>query len=530
MDNVWTLVEDLKDLKRPSYRNVSAGTTGLSAAGTVLGTGGPGFGQWNFSAPGPLPSTVQPYFLPDPEYPSGVYLLTGEGGRIPLCENLPLHERALDFQDKIRGLQSFSVRFEGQNALLSGVKFRQPREPGISGKAMILALFCLTLILCRGLALREPRTICLALLTAAGLILRWNTLRNYWNVPLEGDAAGYWGLASSLKLLNPFANGTREPVFVWLLWLAKNLFGDSERSSRLVSLLFSCSLIPMTWLLVQRMRLGTATCLIAACLAAFNPFSIFMSAQGLQLELFTFLILAFAALWLDGRTAASGAAGAALILTRIQSAAAVFPLVLLSAWRSGRPTRKIMPYFILPAAALAVLLVTAKINTGSFTGNLDHAARYYTAAEINGDPEIVKGSENMTLGKYLFSRGALPRLALKTVEGYFQILFNPFNPFNKIFLNSHYSKAWNLLLLPFFWAGLWTFISDAKRRSSLWLPLLFLSALPALQDEFREPRLLFHAAPFFFILCAAGVQRAAAAFSPGGRFFPSRFLPGKPGL
>jgi len=456
--------------------------------------------------------------------------LTGEGGRIPLCENLPLHERALYFQDKIRGLRSFSVRFEGQNALLSGVKFRQPRETGISGKGIILALFCLTLILCRGLVLREPRTICLALLTAVGFILRWKTLCNYWNVPLEGDAAGYWGLASSLKLLNPFANGTREPVFVWLLWLAKNLFGDSERSSRFISLLFSCSLIPMTWLLGQRMRLGTAVCLIAAGLAAFNPFSIFMSAQGLQLELFTFLILAFSALWLDGRAAASGAAGAALILTRIQSAAAVFPLGLISAWRSGRPTRKIMPYFIPPVLALAVLLVTAKINTGSFTGNLDHAARYYTAAEINGDPEIVKGSENMTLGKYLFSRGALPRLALKTVEGYFQILFNPFNPFNKIFLNSHYSKAWNLLLLPFFWAGLWTFISDGKRRRALWLPLFFLSALPALQDEFREPRLLFHAAPFFFILCAAGIQRAAEAVSTGGRFFPSKFFPGKPGL
>jgi hypothetical protein len=125
----------------------------------------------------------------------------------------------------------------------------------------------------------------------------------------------------------------------------------------------------------------------------------------------------------------------------------------------------------------------------------------------------------MTLGKYLFSRQALPRLALKTLKGWFQILFNPFNPFNRIFLNSHYARAWNFLLLPFFWTGLWLFLSDGKRRYFLWLPLFFLNALPALQDQFREPRLLFHAAPFFFVLCAAGLQPAAAAFYGAGKLF-----------
>ncbi|MDO8805199.1 MAG: glycosyltransferase family 39 protein [Elusimicrobiota bacterium] len=527
VENDWVLFEDLQGMKSPTHGSVSADAVGLSAAGTVIGVGGRGWGQWNFAAPGPLPSTIEPFFLPPPGSGSGVYLVTGRDGRVPLIEDLPLHHRAINFQDKVRGLKAFSVRFEGTGAVLSSVRFHQPVDQGISRKGLFLALFCLALILARGLALRETHTAALAVITAAGLILRWTALSNYWNVPLEGDATGYWGLAHTLKLANPFANGTREPVFIWLLWLAKALFGDSDRSARFLSLIFSCSVIPMTWLLGKRLQLGASACLLAAGLAAFNPFSVFMSPQGLQLELFTFLILGFSALWLCGRSGAAGAVGAALILTRLQSAAAVFPLGVIAAWRLRGTTGKAMHYFILPSLALAILLAAAKANTGSYTGNLDHAARYYTAAEVNGDPESGKGAADMTLGRYFFSRDALPRLAIKTLNGYFQILLNPFNPFNRIFLNSHYAKAWNLLLFPFLWLGLWVFFSDAGRRAFLWLPLLFLSALPALQDQYREPRLLFHAAPFFFLLCAAGVQRALSSglFSSLRRSFFARPLP-----
>ena len=529
VENRWELSEDLKDLKKPAYPRVSASAVGLSAEGSVIGAGGPGWGQWNFAAPGPLPSTIQAFFLPPDGSRSGVYLLTESGTRLPLIENTPLRNRALNFQDKVKGLRSFSVRFEGTGAVLSEVRFIQPLETGGRGKALLLALFCLSLVLARGLALREYNTAALALITAAGLFLRWTALCNYWDMPLEGDAVSYWNYARSLKLAAPFANGTREPVFIWLVRLSEALFGDSQRSSRFLTLIFSCSLIPMTWLLAKRLRLGAAACLAAAGLAALNPFSVFMSVQGYQLEFFTFLILVFSTLWLKGSLAASGAAGALLILTRIQSAAAVLPLAALAAWRLRGRLRGVLPYFIPPVVALAVLLASAKANTGSFTGNLDHAARAHTAIDRTGDPAQLKGTEDVTLGKYLFSGGAVPRLAARTAKGYFQILCNPSDPFNRIFLNSHYSKRWNLLLFPFLWAGLWVFFSDAGKREALLLGLLFLSALPALHDQIREPRILFHAAPFFFVLCAAGLEKALTSglfsrlygfFSAPGRFWP----------
>lgn len=523
VENRWTLAEDLEGMKKPAYPGVAAANSGLSAGGTVIGVGGPGWGQWNFAVPGPLPSTVQPFFLPPDGSRSGVYLLTGGDRRVPLTEDLPLRGRALNFGEKVAGLRAFSIRFEGTGALLSGVKFFEPREPGSSGKGLFLALFCLALVFIRGLLLRETATAALALVTAGGLLLRWAALANYWDVPLEGDAGSYWNHALALRAANPFANGTREPVFIWLVRLAKALFGDSERSSRFLTLIFSCSVIPMTWLLAKRLELGALACLFAAGLAAFNPFSVFMSVQGYQLEVFTFLILVFCALWLDGRLGAAGAAGAVLVLTRIQAAAAVFPLAAAAAWRLRGQTGKVMPYFIPPLLALTLLLASAKVNTGSFTGTLDHAARAHTAIDRTGDPAQLKGTENVTLGSYLFSGTAFPRLALRTLKGYFQVLCNPYNPFNRIFLNSHYSRPWNLLLFPFFWIGLLTFFADAKKREALLLALLFLSALPALQDQIREPRILFHAAPFFFILCAAGIERALASglFSRARAAFPA---------
>ncbi|MBI4656602.1 MAG: glycosyltransferase family 39 protein [Elusimicrobia bacterium] len=532
IQTTWTLAEDFQNFQKPSHVNLSAGSAGLSAGGLVIGVNPvrnppcpkgtaaaasgrlisngvneQGWVQWNFAAPGALPSTIQLFFLPDMQFPSGVYLVTDKGNRIPLCKNLPVRNRSFNIQNKITGLSSFAIRLEGQNAVLKEIKFRQSGNPAMPLKCFFPLMLCLTLFFLRGVILRKPFVAILSVITAAGLILRCMMFYNYWNMPLEGDAVGYWNYARFLKISTPFNTGPREPLFIWLLWLAKTLFGDSERTSRFLTLFFSCSIIPMTWMLARRLGMKISAH-IAAIFAAINPFSVFMSVQGLQLEFFTFLILVFSSLWLEKRTSSSGAAGAALILTRIQSAAAVFPLALITALKSRQKPGQVFVLFLLPALTLALVLVAAKANTGRFTGNLDHAARYYAAAETKGDPGMAQSMGDMNLEKYLFSGNAVFRLALKTAEGYFQIIFNPFNSFNRIFLNSHYSRPWNILLLPFLWSGLWFFLSGRGNRSFLWLPLFFLSALPALHDQFREPRLLFHAAPFFFITCASGLEWA----------------------
>jgi hypothetical protein len=96
-------------------------------------------------------------------------------------------------------------------------------------------------------------------------------------------------------------------------------------------------------------------------------------------------------------------------------------------------------------------------------------------------------------------------LAGKTLRGYAEIFFNPQNSFNRIFLNSHYALAWNLVFLPFFWVGLGACLRRKEGRWFLVSLLLFLNVLPFFQEMFREPRLLFHAAPWVAVVTAAGL-------------------------
>ena len=367
-----------------------------------------------------------------------------------------------------------------------------------------------------------------SVLVFAGFVLRWNVFSGYYNVSLEGDAPGYFGLAHLLSWTNPWFTGVREPAFIWLLKLGLTFFGDSERSARFMTLIFSCALIPLTYLLARASK-QTALCgITAAGLTAFNPFSIFMSVQGLQLELFTALVLIFSYAWLKEKALVPGLAGAILSVTRIQSVLAVVPLALFDVYKSKKRFRTACLFLVPVMLILVPYLAVVKHHTGSFTANLDHVARYFQKAE-QGNPDTAGGvmeRKNITLGEYIFSKKSLLVFSRRFFEGYLEILFNPLNPFNKIFLNSHYARNWNLIFLPFFWFGLAKYLLSGDNRRFLLLPALFMSVLPAWQNYFAEPRLLFHVAPFFAVITAHGMTSAASR--AGGfcrRTSLSRFFP-----
>ena len=77
-DKVWSLDENLQGWKIPAYKNAHAVNTALSADGILIGAEKPGYAQW-------------------------------------------------DFSDKTKGARAYSLRFEGRNAVLGGVRFYQPR-------------------------------------------------------------------------------------------------------------------------------------------------------------------------------------------------------------------------------------------------------------------------------------------------------------------------------------------------------------------------------------------------------------------
>jgi len=111
-----------------------------------------------------------------------------------------------------------------------------------------------------------------ALIFAVALALRWWNLSHY---PLSDVEAQQSLLALALYHGNLPAAGYYSPLLVTLNWLTFMLFGSSDASVRLASVLPGMLLViaPVT----LRRQLGARVCLIAATLLATSPAAIFLS-------------------------------------------------------------------------------------------------------------------------------------------------------------------------------------------------------------------------------------------------------------
>lgn len=107
---------------------------------------------------------------------------------------------------------------------------------------------------------------------------------------LDQSSAAIGGLYSSLH----------PPLYVWLSALAVGLFGNTEASFRLVSVLFGAFTLPVIyWLggyLRNSQREGRSIGLVAALLYALNPFVDFYARQG-QFDTTLVFFLSLAILW-----------------------------------------------------------------------------------------------------------------------------------------------------------------------------------------------------------------------------------------
>jgi len=243
----------------------------------------------------------------------------------------------------------------------------------------------------------------------------------------------------------------------------------------------------------------------AAALVATNPFAIFMSVQGYPLEFFTLLILLFAIAWLKNREQAMGWLGGLLCVTRAQSFLAIIPLIGLADWKFRWRRRERFGFWVPFLLLTLPYLWAVRQETGSFLGHINRHAGFYEVIEAKDFQKAPPADSALNLRHFLFARDQFQGRMTALIKGYAQILFDPRDPFNRILLNSHYARAWNLFFLPFFWIGLVLCLMNSKDRWFLWLPLLFLSGLPLLHDLVREPRLLFHVQPFFALITARGI-------------------------
>src|SRR6187549_386898 len=105
----------------------------------------------------------------------------------------------------------------------------------------------------------------LAAITALAAVLRlWQINESLWVDELHTS----WCVQGSIFDVAPrAADGNQSPLYFWLVWGVTRLFGESELTLRLPSLLAGLALPAMAWLLVRRQELGEKTSL-AAILAA----------------------------------------------------------------------------------------------------------------------------------------------------------------------------------------------------------------------------------------------------------------------
>jgi hypothetical protein len=503
----WSLQEDYTQCRFPQGPNLRQSHCGRSVTGILIGVDGPGILEWQFSRTGPFPTIVQPFFDTIDGQESRITLVTPHHHKPRiLFHNLPLHYRPFDIAPLVTHENEFVLRFEGTRTLLEGIRFYEPSQTIPFPWAAVFVVVFFAGIMIRQ---KEKSTLIVVSLGLLAFLMRWKIFRTYFSLPLEGDAAGYWSLAQAFDWHHPFTTGPREPGFIWAAHAARWCFGDSIRSVRFLGVLMSSLWSVLTVELASAVGWPSWVGLAAGLMVATNPFAIFMSVQGYQLEFFTFLILFFAIAWHRKRAAAMGWVGALLCITRAQSFLAVIPLVLLGAWRDRWDKiewrRFVAPFLILVLPYLAAV----HSQTGSFLGHLTPHAGFYENMEASAAGQPTPAAQAPSLAHFLISHGRWIHRLGDLFEGYGRVLFDPRDPFNRIWLNSHYARAWNLIFLPFFWMGLVYLLVDRKERAFLWVPLLFIGALPMLHDLIREPRLLFHVEPFVALIVVWGFAKIA---------------------
>jgi hypothetical protein len=471
----WSLQEDYVHGQIPKTGSVNQSHCARSDTGILIGSDGPGFIEWKFSRPGPFPTVVQPFFIPLSDQPCRITLWTP---KVPeprvLYQNFSLRNRPFDLSALVRDEKVYTLRFEGTQALLEDIRFYELLQLPPFPWAVLLVAALLTVVV---LGRRNWPELVILGLALIGFYFRWRTFLTYYSLPLEGDATGYWSLGHAFQWKHPLMTGSREPGFIWMVYMARLAFGDSIRSLRFMCILISTLLIPFTAEVARAAKWPLWVGVGAAALVATNPFAVFFSVQGYQLEFFTILILLFSIAWLIDHEQTMGWLGGLLCVTRVQSFIAVIPLVGLADWKCRWHRRKRLQFWIPFLIITLPYLIAVRQGTGSVFG---HVNQYVRDAWMR-------------------------RQTAALVRGYTKILFDPTDPYNRIFLNSHYERSWNLLFLPFFWIGIVVCLKNSKDRWFLWLPLIFLSGLPMLHDVIREPRLLFHVEPFVALITARGI-------------------------
>jgi len=143
----------------------------------------------------------------------------------------------------------------------------------------------------------RQHTITLAVIfVAAGLFrLTFNTFVVGWDSPVRGDEVDYHAIATSLAdgdgyRIDGYETCRRPPMYPYLLALHYKVFGASPTTGRVLQIILGMLLVYLVYR-VARLYFGRPVGLIAAAIAAVNPFLIMMSGYLLTENVYIILML-----------------------------------------------------------------------------------------------------------------------------------------------------------------------------------------------------------------------------------------------
>ena len=346
---------------------------------------------------------------------------------------------------------------------------------------------------------------------ALGLILRWDQLAGSVQVALDwSDAAAYREFALSLNPWHPFATSFREPMIIWVHYLAMKILGSAPIHIRLPTLLFSLGMIPATYLLTFKLSENRWAAWWAAFIISFNDILVYNATLGGRNDLFALLMLVFclALLSLDGRKVRSefllGVLAGSLGLTWLIGLAGAGAVYL---WRCVSFRLRPGPIALFYLTALAMIspsLIYQWKTQGDPLYSINFATPYYRSLKEGGAPldQTMK-----SWPEYLEKKIAFRKAVVDTVEGYANLLLNPHERYNKLLLGFHYTRSTSYFLYPFLVLGL---LAEIFRKRALGFILMFsfLNIMVVFMGNCPHPRIFLHAAPFFAYFCAVGICSA----------------------
>ena len=370
-------------------------------------------------------------------------------------------------------------------------------------------LLLLAALVCyRTVRLKAPAREWLAVIFAAGLIVRWNALYAVFPQPLGGDAITYKMLANSFRCAQPLITGIREPLYIWLQAACAYVFGPNGYQFLLPTILLSLGVLLATYRLARTVSGSTATGLWASVFVAINYAVVLMSARGERIELFTLLMLLYC-MWIYQAPAgrlwseiAAGLIAGAICLCWLFGIAGVAILYFLRiACKKVR-----IPYALAGVFFFAVTLGPFLVSQWQRYGDPFHAvnvgANFYRSAELTGTASLEQGPG--TWAALVKKEIGIQKLILRTGAGYFNLFFNPANYFNKVLMGFPPESVYSYFFFPLYVLGLLREL--LKKR--FWMPamlLAFINVFPYLLNEIFDFRLLCFLVPFFAYFWASGL-------------------------